>query len=115
MRLFPLPSVRCSAAPSKANLAYQGEFVGRVRRPPLRSTLVVGPGDEKFDWHCRDLVGRGWQIFFLPEHRFVIRPVSQTTGEFFAHYHTAAFKRVLVFFFRVFSYPKSKYGLLLVF
>jgi hypothetical protein len=41
--------------------------------------------DQKFEWRCRDLVGRGWH-FFMPGHRQILRPMSNPGGAHPARY-----------------------------
>ena len=52
---------------------------------------------QKFEWRCRDLVGREWH-FCMPGHRLVLRPMSKPGGALPAvlAIHTAAFVHVLV-------------------
>jgi len=41
--------------------------------------------DQKFEWRCRDLVGRGWH-FCMPGHRRILRPMSKPGGALPARY-----------------------------
>jgi hypothetical protein len=51
--------------------------------------------DQKFEWRCRDFVGRGWH-FCMPGHRLTLRPMSKPEGALPARIHTASFVHVLV-------------------
>jgi len=41
--------------------------------------------DQKFEWRCRDLVGRGW-YFCMPGHRLKLCPMSKPGGALPARY-----------------------------
>ena len=51
--------------------------------------------DQKFEWRCRDLVGRGWH-FCMPGNRLILRPMSNREEHSPLAIYTAAFVHVLV-------------------